>query len=129
MIEKFGLYDSIEKSNNVLVIPPQGYLDFMALSNNAKKIITDSGGLQREAYFLEKPCINIYDHTYWPEIEEDGWQEVTGMDKKQIVKSIRNFEPTKLQSNIFGDGNAAEKISRIINSFDMESSFDFNSGK
>tara|TARA_B100000315_G_C14503139_1_gene553279 strand:- start:82 stop:1179 length:1098 start_codon:yes stop_codon:yes gene_type:complete len=121
-----GLLNMLENSSNVLQIEPVGYNDFLSLAYFSNKIITDSGGLQREAYFMEKPCINIYDHTYWPEIEEDGWQVVTGMDAKKISDAIKGFRPKKKQSGIFGDGKTSEKIVEIIIKFNREKAFDFN---
>lgn len=125
MLEEFDLMKIIKKSENVIGIDPIGYLDFLHLEYHSKKIITDSGGLQREAFFLKKPCINIYDHTYWPEIEKDGWQVVTGMDKEKISSAIKNYTPTKEQSNLFGDGNAAEKIVKIIKKQDFSNFFGY----
>ena len=75
---------------------------------------------------MGKPCINIYDHTYWPEIEEDGWQVVTGIDAQKISDAIRGFKPTKKQSGIFGDGKTSEKIVEILKNFNSEKAFDFN---
>jgi UDP-N-acetylglucosamine 2-epimerase len=125
MMKKFNLYKTIEKNNNIIPIDPIGYLDFIQLEYHANKIITDSGGVQREAYFLKKPCINIYDHTYWPEIQDDGWQVVTGINKEKIADDIRNFKPTKPQSELFGDGTTAKKIVEIINKTDFNNIFEY----
>ena len=94
-------------------------------SKFSEKIITDSGGLQREAYFLEKPCICIYDHAYWPEIEEEGWQIITGINKDRIINSIQNFNPKAKQGYIFGKGDSAQKIINKIEEFDFETCFDY----
>jgi UDP-N-acetylglucosamine 2-epimerase len=126
MIKKFNLESILQKSENIIDIEPLGYLDFLQLEYNAKKIITDSGGVQREAYFLQKPCINIYDHTYWPEIEEDGWQIVTGINKEKIIHDIKTFQPRDKQSQLFGDGKAAEKIVNIIEKIDIKDFFNYN---
>jgi len=126
MMKEFGLYNKIKKSENIINIEPVGYLDFLQLEYYSNKIITDSGGVQREAYFLEKPCINIYDHTYWPEIEADGWQIVTGINKEKIANDIKTYNPTKKQSMLFGDGNAAKKIVAIIEKTDFSDFFIYN---
>ena len=126
MLKEFGIYEKLNNSKNIISIEPVGYLDFLQFEYYSNKIITDSGGVQREAYFLKKPCINIYDHTYWPEIEEDGWQVVTGIDKEKIINDIRTYVPTKKQSNLFGDGNAAKKIVRIIEKMDLTDIFTYS---
>jgi len=125
MIKHFDLQPLIDNNDNIILIKPLGYIDFLTLSKYCEKIITDSGGLQREAYFLEKPCICIYDHAYWPEIEEDGWQIVTGINKQAIVNSIVNFDPKTQQSNIFGNGNSAQIIVEKIEAFDFKTCFDY----
>ena len=125
MIENFNLNSLISNNENIMLLNPLGYKDFLILSMYSEKIITDSGGLQREAYFLEKPCICLYDHAYWPEIEEDGWQVVTGINKHNIVNSINNFNPNTKPSQIFGDGNSSEKIIKAINEFNFKTAFDY----
>lgn len=126
MLKQFKIYGSIKESENILPIKPIGYFEFVQLQYYAKKIITDSGGVQREAYFLKKPCINIYDHTYWPEIRDDGWQVVTGIDEENIALCIKDWLPSKEQSNIFGDGNAAPKIVKIINDMNFNNIFKYS---
>lgn len=123
MLKKYDIFNDIKNSDNLITLDPVGYLDFIQLELNANKIITDSGGVQREAYFLKKPCINIYDHTYWPEIRDDGWQVVTGIDERKISNDIKNWKPIKNQSNIFGNGNAAKKIVDIIEKIDFSQIF------
>ena len=125
MINEFNLKPLIDNSENIILSKPLGYLDFLTLSKFSEKIITDSGGLQREAYFLEKPCICIYDHAYWPEIEEEGWQIITGINKDRIINSIQNFNPKAKQGYIFGKGDSAQKIINKIEEFDFETCFDY----
>ncbi|MFW5895332.1 MAG: non-hydrolyzing UDP-N-acetylglucosamine 2-epimerase [archaeon] len=125
MLEEFNLMKKVKESKNIIEVEPIGYLDFLSLEYHSKKIITDSGGVQREAYFLKKPCINIYDHTYWPEIEEEGWQVVTGLNDKKIADAIQSFEPKKEQSGIFGEGDAAKKIFDIIRNYDFSNFYKY----
>jgi len=125
MINNFDLKPLIDKNKNIILSKPLGYLDFLTLSKFSEKIITDSGGLQREAYFLGKPCICIYDHAYWPEIEEEGWQIITGINKDRIINSIHNFNPKAKQGYIFGKGDSAQKIIKKIEEFDFETCFDY----
>ena len=110
-IEGYGL----NFNENIKVIDPIGYLEMLMLEENSKMIVTDSGGVQKEAYFMGKPCITMRDETEWVETVAGGWNVVVGTDKNKILDNIRNFKPTSIQQAIFGDGNAAQKILNIIN--------------
>jgi len=100
--------------NNVKVIEPVGYLDNLVLQGSARKIITDSGGMQKEAYFLKIPCITLRTETEWVETVEDGWNKLVGTDPERIRSTIINFSPNGAQKNHYGDGKAAEKIVKIL---------------
>ena len=111
----YGLIEKLEKAGNVLLIPPVGYLDMLVLEENAKKILTDSGGVQKEAYFLKVPCITLRERTEWVETVEDGWNVLVGADKFKILDAIENFEPSnETYSYRFGDGRASERIAGIL---------------
>lgn len=109
-IKDYGL----NLSDKVKIIDPIGYLDMIKLMNNSKKIVTDSGGVQKEAYFLEVPCITMRDETEWVETIENGWNILVGSSSEKIIDAINNFNPTHKPLKIFGNGNAAEIISNII---------------
>ena len=100
--------------SNIKMIGPVGYLDNLILQENARKILTDSGGVQKEAYFLKVPCITLRDETEWVETVEDGWNVLVGANKKKILEAISRFEPKGKQSNYFGEGNAAVRIEREL---------------
>ena len=116
-LKKYGLYDKLPP--NVKVIKPLGYFDFLKLISNAKKILTDSGGVQKEAYFLKVPCITLRENTEWVETVEAGWNVLVGSDKNMIIKMAQEFEPEGECKAIFGDGAASKKISDIFSSFDF----------
>ena len=99
---------------SVQVIEPVGYFDMITLEANARLIATDSGGVQREAYFLSKPCITLRDETEWTETVEAGWNILVGAQPDQILQAWHNFSPPATQPPIFGDGKAAEKIVSIL---------------
>lgn len=101
-------------NENIKVIEPIGYLDMLMLEANSKKIVTDSGGVQKEAYFMGKPCITMRDETEWIETVEVGWNVIVGTDKDKITNAIKSFNPNGNQKLIFGDGKAAEKIAELI---------------
>lgn len=111
-LRKYGLWKKL--IGHVNVITPVGYLDMLRLEKNAKKILTDSGGVQKEAYILKVPCITLRENTEWIETVEDGWNVLVGSDKKKIIRMVNEFEPEGKQRNVFGNGNASEKIARII---------------
>ncbi|MDP4177084.1 MAG: UDP-N-acetylglucosamine 2-epimerase (non-hydrolyzing) [Bacillota bacterium] len=100
--------------DNIKVIEPVGYLDMISLEEHAAKIVTDSGGVQKEAFFMKKPCITMRDETEWIETVENGWNTIVSTDSNKILDAIINFFPKNNQNNIFGDGNAASKIVDII---------------
>jgi UDP-N-acetylglucosamine 2-epimerase len=102
---------------NVKVIEPIGYLDMLVLEENSRLILTDSGGMQKEAYFFGVPCITLRPETEWLETVESGWNVVAGADISAIVGGYQkaiNSPPTK-RPNLYGDGRASEKIvSRLM---------------
>ena len=102
-LKKFGLWDKLKR--NVNVIKPVGYLDMLVLEKNAKKIITDSGGVQKEAYIFKVPCITLRDRTEWVETVESGWNVLVGANEKKIVEAIRNIN----RSPIYQPFKAMEK--------------------
>ncbi|MEA1928821.1 MAG: UDP-N-acetylglucosamine 2-epimerase (non-hydrolyzing), partial [Candidatus Auribacterota bacterium] len=101
-------------SGMIRPIDPVGYLQMMALESNAKKILTDSGGVQKEAYMLGVPCVTLRRETEWVETVEDGWNVLVGADREAIIDAVETLEPPPGQKELFGDGRAAEKISGII---------------
>lgn len=114
MLHEFQLMDRLKNANNVVVTKPLDYMDFMRLMIGAKKVLTDSGGIQKEAYVLKIPCITVREDTEWMETIEDGWNVLVGTDEKKIVDAIANFDPSDIQKSSFGDGKAAIKIARIL---------------
>jgi UDP-N-acetylglucosamine 2-epimerase len=91
------------------VIDPVGYLDMVGLSRDARLILTDSGGLQKEAYWLGVPCVTLRDDTEWIETVEAGWNTLTGCAPDAIVRAVRSFAPPAARPTLYGDGFAAVK--------------------
>lgn len=98
----------------VRAIEPVGYFDMMVLEENARVIATDSGGVQREAYFLSVPCLTLRDETEWVETVQVGWNKLVGTQTKSIVEAWCNFTPDGEHPPIFGDGNASQKIVQVL---------------
>lgn len=107
----------IELGANIRVIEPVGYLDMVRLETGAKKIVTDSGGVQKEAFFLGKPCITMRDETEWVETVENGWNIIVGADAMKIAEAIRSFEPNAERKAYFGNGTAAAQMVELIKQF------------
>ncbi len=110
MISRFN----IKVPRNIKVISPVGYLDSLSLELNAKKILTDSGGVQKEAYMLKVPCVTLRSETEWVETVEDGWNVLVKTDKDKIKKAIKSFYPKGKQKKYFGGGDSASKITKIL---------------
>ncbi len=100
--------------SNLRLIEPVGYFDMMVLEENARIIATDSGGVQREAYFMQKPCLTLRDETEWTETVEAGWNKLVGVEVERIIHEWKTFTPPAEQPPIFGDGRAGEKIAEIL---------------
>lgn len=104
----------IRLAEHIHVIDPLGYLDIVMLESAAKKIVTDSGGIQKEAFFLGVPCITLREETEWVETVENGWNVLVGADEQKIVGAIMGFNPVEERSDYFGKGNTAAEIAAII---------------
>lgn len=117
ILVEMNLFDRIKNCKNVKIISPLGYIDFIQLMQNAEKIITDSGGLQKESYLLSVPCITIRKNTEWTETVTEGWNVLADTNTELIVKYAKLWEPLqKQQKTIFGDGNTSAIIKKIVTS-------------
>lgn len=113
LLKSYGLYERLRSS--VTLTEPLGFLDFIKLMNHAKMILTDSGGVQKEAYILKVPCVTLRENTEWIETVEDGWNILAGSKKDKIVKTVKEFEVSaSSHRNVYGDGRAGIIIESII---------------
>ena len=110
------LHISQRDFNKFKMIDPISYFDMLMLLKNAKKILTDSGGMQKEAYIFQVPCITIRNNTEWVETVESGWNTVVGANKKRIIEStLSNLDiPNLSYRKFFGDGKAGGKIISLL---------------
>lgn len=104
--------------SNIVFAQPVSYLEMLILSQNAKKIITDSGGLQKEAYFIKVPCVTLRDQTEWIETLDGKWNVLSKIDEKEIINNVTNVIPdiNAMNNNYFGNGDASKEIVSIIKS-------------
>jgi UDP-GlcNAc3NAcA epimerase len=101
------------QANHIRVIEPVGYIEMLALERHAHIIITDSGGVQKEAYFQRTPCVTLRKETEWTETVENGWNHLAGTDTDAILHALQ--QPFALRSfHEYGDGHSAEQIIRIL---------------
>lgn len=117
MLGKFGLEDNFYSIKNLIVTEPFGYFDFLNLIQNAKFILTDSGGIQEETTFLKIPCITLRENTERPVTSEIGTNVICGLDEKKIIKHIREIENGKFKKGKIPklwDGKAAERIVKVL---------------
>jgi UDP-N-acetylglucosamine 2-epimerase len=103
---------------NVIPLMPMGYIDTLALEKNSRYVITDSGGMQKEAYWFQVPCITLRTETEWPETLAAGWNVLVGSDPLRINSAITDYRGVmSKQLPLFGDGNATKNIMDIINAY------------
>jgi len=108
-LEEYGL----SFSDKVRIVEPVGYLDMLLLEKGSKIILTDSGGIQKEAFFYDVPCVTLRDDTEWVETLELGWNKLVGASREAIETAVAEFAanpPRKTDVKPYGDGDAAGKI-------------------
>ena len=105
-LAKFGL----ALPANVKPVEPVGYLEMLVLEANAEVVVTDSGGVQKEALFARRPCVTLRETTEWTETVEAGWNVLAGSDAQRIADAMRTFRPRGDPPAMFGDGCAAQRV-------------------
>jgi UDP-N-acetylglucosamine 2-epimerase (non-hydrolysing) len=116
---KFSLQEYLSRESNLVIVDPVGYLDFLKLERHARTILTDSGGVQKEAYFLKVPCVTLRNYSPWPETVEDGWNILVQPRVGEILEAAsRAISPKTRNTGVFGDGNAASKILKVLNQWE-----------
>ena len=111
------------QSPHLHLVEPLGYLDMVRLEESARMILTDSGGIQKEAYWLGVPCLTLRDETEWVETVEAGWNRVVGVDPERIVDAVRSFSPPVRRPQLYGDGptQVAERCVALLEQTSPES--------
>ena len=107
-------FERIELGDHVRLLPPAGYLDFAALASQARLVLTDSGGVQKEAYWHGVPCVTLRSSTEWPETVEAGWNRLVGTDPDRLAAAVRDTRPPAERPPLYGDGRASERIADLL---------------
>ncbi len=113
MMQEWGL----PIGENILLIDPVGSFDMLTLQENANCILTDSGGVQKEAYLLGVRCITLREETEWVETVTAGWNRLAGVDTQRIAELFENWFPLGERQPLYGDGHSAEKICNGLSNF------------
>lgn len=117
-MERHGLLSEMDSNGAMVMVKPVDYKDMVLFMSNARLIVTDSGGVNKEAYFAGKPCVCLDFVSAWPQTVESGWCVATGSDQARIEAALRGFAPPEGERPpYFGDGKACEKIARAIDAY------------
>jgi len=116
-LEATGLRDRLESAPGLKLLPPLGYLDFMKLAMNAAAVLTDSGGVQKEAYLLGVRCVTLRESTEWVETVESGWNTLVGLDAAAALAALERPPPPGERPELYGGGHAAERVRDAISAY------------
>jgi UDP-N-acetylglucosamine 2-epimerase len=115
-LEAAGLFDRLEAAPRLELTPPLGYLDFLKLARHARAVLTDSGGVQKEAYLLGVPCVTLRDTTEWVETVEAGWNVLVDLDADRAVEAVERRPPEE-RPELYGGGHAAERVLDVVSAY------------
>jgi UDP-N-acetylglucosamine 2-epimerase len=109
----------LESSNlrlapHVRLIDPVGYVDMVALTGSARMILTDSGGVQKEAYWMGVPCVTLRNETEWVETVDAGWNVLAGSNARSITEAVSSFKPSGVRPTLYGNGSAAARCVDLL---------------
>jgi len=115
-LERLGAIGELEALEHLRLVPPLGYLDFTKLLRHARAVLTDSGGVQKEAYLAEVPCLTLRDRTEWTETVELGWNRLVGLDPDAVLAGL-GVERPAAHPELYGGGRAGEAIVAELDRF------------
>lgn len=113
-LETLGLLGLVQSSTNIRIVPPLSYMETVGLLRGAHALLTDSGGMQKEAYFFGIPCVTLREETEWTETVELGWNQLAGTGEARIANAVASLVKPDMRPDVYGDGRAAEAIVRAL---------------
>lgn len=113
-IDTLGLRALVDAAEDIIVVPPLSYTETAGLLKHSAALLTDSGGMQKEAYFYGVPCITLRDETEWVETVELGWNRLVGTDEDRIVEAAHDLAHPAVRPAVYGDGHTADAIVRVL---------------
>jgi UDP-N-acetylglucosamine 2-epimerase (non-hydrolysing)/UDP-GlcNAc3NAcA epimerase len=116
-LEAAGLRRRLEAAPGMRLLPPLGYLDFMKLAMHSRAILTDSGGVQKEAYLLGVRCVTLREQTEWVETVEAGWNTLVGLDAGAALAALERRSPAGERRELYGGGRAAERVREVLGAY------------
>jgi UDP-N-acetylglucosamine 2-epimerase (non-hydrolysing)/UDP-GlcNAc3NAcA epimerase len=116
-----SLVDRLTGARGLRLVPPLGYLDFLILARNARAVLTDSGGVQKEAYLLGTPCVTLRDTTEWVETVETGWNVLVDLDRDAALRALERAAPPGERAELYGGGHAGRRIADAIDAYTARS--------
>ena len=116
-LDSAGLRHRLEDAPRLRLTPPLGYLDFLQLEAHARAIVTDSGGIQKEAYLLGVPCVTMRESTEWTETVQAGWNTLVGLDRVAALRALDRPAPAGERPELYGGGRAAERVCSAIDAY------------
>jgi UDP-N-acetylglucosamine 2-epimerase (non-hydrolysing)/UDP-GlcNAc3NAcA epimerase len=112
-----GLLERLESAPLLRLVAPLGYLDFLTLTRNARAVLTDSGGVQKEAYLLGTPCVTLRNTTEWVETVDAGWNVLVDLDAAAALRALERPPPPRERPELYGGGRAGERIRDAIDAY------------
>jgi UDP-N-acetylglucosamine 2-epimerase (non-hydrolysing)/UDP-GlcNAc3NAcA epimerase len=109
--------ERLERAPLLKLVRPLGYLDFLTLARHARAVLTDSGGVQKEAYLLGTPCVTMRDTTEWVETLETGWNVLVDLDAGAALAALERPRPAGERPELYGGGRAGERIRDSIDAY------------
>jgi UDP-GlcNAc3NAcA epimerase len=116
-LEATGELDRLAAHDALRLTPPLGYLDLLALAAGARAVVTDSGGLQKEAYLLGVPCVTLRDTTEWVETVDVGWNVLVDLDREAALAAVQRPPPDGPRPELYGGGHAGERVCDVLDSY------------
>ena len=120
-LDAAGLLDRVGDVPGLRLLQPLGYLDFLILACNARAVLTDSGGVQKEAYLLGTPCITLRDTTEWVETLETGWNVLVDLDADAALRALERPPPAGARPELYGGGRAGQRIADAVDAYTARS--------